>query len=61
VNIVKPNGPPEVWIQMILLDTDHLSILERDGDERQILRRRLSEVPTQHIAVSIISTKHEGK
>lgn len=40
---------------MFLLDTDHLTVLERGGEESLRLRQRLGQVAPQEVAASIIS------
>jgi tRNA(fMet)-specific endonuclease VapC len=40
---------------MYLLDTDHLSVLERGGEEARRLRQRLQQVAPQEVAASVIS------
>lgn len=44
---------------MYILDTDHLSILDRGGDEAQGLSKRLKTVPPTQIATSIISYEEQ--
>lgn len=44
---------------MYILDTDHLSILDRGGDEAQGLSERLRTIPSAQIATSIISYEEQ--
>ena len=46
---------------MILLDTDHMSLLERREDVSLPLRRRLSACPPDDVAVSIISYEEQTR
>jgi len=40
---------------MYLLDTDHMSLLERGGAEGETLRMRLRSIPPDDAATTIIS------
>ena len=44
---------------MLILDTDHLSILERDTIEAFNLGRRLAAVPPEEVAVTIITYEEQ--
>ena len=44
---------------MYILDTDHLSVLERGGANAQRLRQRLQNVSSIQVAVSIISYEEQ--
>ncbi|MGI4787832.1 MAG: type II toxin-antitoxin system VapC family toxin [Janthinobacterium lividum] len=44
---------------MLILDTDHLSILERDTIEAFNLGRRLAPVPPEEVAVTIITYEEQ--
>lgn len=46
---------------MYILDTDHLSILERGGDPAQRLRQRLSNVDPTQVAVTVISYEEQTR
>lgn len=44
---------------MLILDTDHLSILDRDTIEAFNLGRRLASVPPEEVAVTIITYEEQ--
>jgi tRNA(fMet)-specific endonuclease VapC len=44
---------------MFLLDTDHISILDRGGMEAGPIRRRLSVLPDDQVAVSIVTYEEQ--
>jgi len=44
---------------MYILDTDHLSVLERGGDAAQNLRERLKTIEPTQVAASIISYEEQ--
>ena len=44
---------------MLILDTDHLSILDRDAIEAFNLGRRLASIPPEEFAVSIITYEEQ--
>ena len=46
---------------MYLLDTDHLSVLERGGEEAQRLQKRLAAVATDTVAVTIVSYEEQTR
>lgn len=46
---------------MYLLDTDHLSVLERGGADSERLRRRLQAVPPDEIAVTVVSYEEQTR
>ncbi|MBO3458585.1 type II toxin-antitoxin system VapC family toxin [Aetokthonos hydrillicola Thurmond2011] len=46
---------------MYLLDTDHLTILERGGNVAQRLRKRLSSLTTAEIGVTIITYEEQTR
>jgi len=46
---------------MYLLDTDHLSVLERGGTASQRLRRRLQVVPPDEVAATVVSYEEQTR
>ena len=46
---------------MYLLDTDHLSVLERGGAESERLRRRLQAVPPDEVAATVVSYEEQTR
>jgi tRNA(fMet)-specific endonuclease VapC len=46
---------------MYLLDTDHLSVLERGGVEAERLRGRLNAVPSAEVAATIVSYEEQTR
>jgi len=46
---------------MYLLDTDHLSVLERGGEEAARLRRRLHAVSPDAVAATVISYEEQTR
>jgi tRNA(fMet)-specific endonuclease VapC len=46
---------------MYLLDTDHLSVLERGGAESQRLRRRLQAVSPDEVAATVVSYEEQTR
>jgi tRNA(fMet)-specific endonuclease VapC len=44
---------------MVLLDTDHISLIARGGAEGQRIRKRLSVLPPTEVAVSIASYEEQ--
>ena|SRR5579859_5657913 len=46
---------------MYLLDTDHLSVLERSGAESQRLRRRLQTVSPDDVAATVVSYEEQTR
>ena len=46
---------------MVLLDTDHMSILERGGSSARLLTLKLSELPESQIATTIVSYEEQCK
>ncbi len=44
---------------MLVLDTDHMSLLEWGTDESAALRERLADVPLEEIATTIISYEEQ--
>ena len=44
---------------MLILDTDHLSILDRDTIEAFNLGRRLASIPPEEVAVTIITYEEQ--
>jgi tRNA(fMet)-specific endonuclease VapC len=46
---------------MYLLDTDHISLIDRGGDEGQHIISRLSGIPEEEVAVSIISYEEQTR
>ncbi len=46
---------------MVLLDSDHMSLLQRGGQEGNAIARRLRQVPGDDIATSIISFEEQTR
>lgn len=46
---------------MYLLDTDHISVLQRGGEGAEILTSRLAAVPLDEVAVTIISYEEQTR
>jgi tRNA(fMet)-specific endonuclease VapC len=46
---------------MYLLDTDHLSVLERGGTAAQSLRRRLHMVPPDDVVATVVSYEEQTR
>jgi tRNA(fMet)-specific endonuclease VapC len=46
---------------MYLLDTDHLSVLERGGAVAERLRRRLQVVPPDEVAATVVSYEEQTR
>jgi len=46
---------------MYILDTDHLSVLDRGGSNAQRLLQKLSSVNTEQVATSIISYEEQTR
>jgi tRNA(fMet)-specific endonuclease VapC len=46
---------------MYLLDTDHLSVLERGGAESERLRRRLQVVPPDQVTATVVSYEEQTR
>lgn len=46
---------------MLILDTNHISVLERRGEEAERLLTRLSTVPTTEIHVTVISYEEQTR
>ena len=44
---------------MFLLDTDHMTMLERDGAEAKRLRARLALIPLDDVATTIVSYEEQ--
>ncbi len=44
---------------MLVLDTDHMSMLEWGGEGSAALRERLADVPPDHVATTIISYEEQ--
>jgi tRNA(fMet)-specific endonuclease VapC len=44
---------------MLVLDTDHMSLLEWGSDESAGLRERLADAPPNEVAVTIISYEEQ--
>lgn len=44
---------------MYILDTDHLSILERNGKDAEFLKLRLKNINPQEISVTIITYQEQ--
>ncbi len=46
---------------MVVLDTDHTSLLQRGGAEGQRIRRRLRTVPPDDVAITVISYEEQTR
>lgn len=46
---------------MYLLDTDHISLLHRDGPESKRIQARLSTVPAEQVFFSIVSYEEQTR
>jgi tRNA(fMet)-specific endonuclease VapC len=46
---------------MYLLDTDHMTILERESPEAQRLKARLAEIPPDDLATTIVSYEEQTR
>lgn len=46
---------------MYLLDTDHISLIDRGTDEGQRIIRRLAGIPEEDVAVSVISYEEQTR
>ena len=46
---------------MSLLDTDHISLIDRAGDEGQRIIRRLAGLPEEEVAVSVVSYEEQTR
>lgn len=46
---------------MVVLDTDHMSLLQRGGAEGQRIRRRLRTVPPDDVAITVISYEEQTR
>ncbi len=46
---------------MYLLDTDHLSVLERGGADAERLRQRLQAVPPAEVAATVVSYEEQTR
>ena len=46
---------------MVVLDTDHMSLLQRGGAEGQHIRRRLRTVPPDDVATTVISYEEQTR
>lgn len=46
---------------MVVLDTDHMSLLQRGGSEGQIIRRRLRGIPPEDVAITVISYEEQTR
>jgi tRNA(fMet)-specific endonuclease VapC len=46
---------------MYVLDTDHMSLLERGGPESENLRDRLRNIPPDDVATTIISYEEQAR
>ena len=44
---------------MYLFDTDHITALDRGGEEGERLRTRLAHVPPEEAAVSVVSYEEQ--
>jgi len=46
---------------MVVLDTDHMSLLQRGGAEGQRIRRRLRSIPPDDVAITVISYEEQTR
>jgi tRNA(fMet)-specific endonuclease VapC len=46
---------------MYLLDTDHISLIDRGTDEGQRIIRRLAGIPEEDVAVSVVSYEEQTR
>lgn len=46
---------------MFVLDTDHMSLLQRGGAEGQRIRRRLRSIPPDDVAITVISYEEQTR
>lgn len=46
---------------MVLLDSDHMSLLQRGGQEGNTIARRLRQVPGDDVATSIVSYEEQTR
>lgn len=46
---------------MYLLDTDHISLIDRGGDEGQRILRRLAGLPEEDVAISVVSYEEQTR
>lgn len=46
---------------MVVLDTDHMSLLQRGGAEGRRIRRRLRTVPPDDVAITVISYEEQTR
>ena len=46
---------------MVLLDTDHMTLLEREGPEAERLKARLATVPLDDVGTTIISYEEQTR
>jgi tRNA(fMet)-specific endonuclease VapC len=46
-------------MMMYLLDTDHITLLDRGGQEGDRIRTRLSHIPPEEVAASVISYEEQ--
>ena len=44
---------------MYLLDTDHITLLDRGGEEGELLRIRLASIPTEEVVTSVVSYEEQ--
>ena len=44
---------------MYLFDTDHITVLDRGGEEGERMRTRLAQVPLEEVAASVVSYEEQ--
>lgn len=44
---------------MVILDTDHLTALERGGGSAEVLRQRLGRVPPEEVVTTIVNYEEQ--
>ena len=44
---------------MVLLDSDHMSLLQRGGAEGQRIKQRLADLPPKEVATTIVNYEEQ--